>query len=138
MNFIFRVSNKFFMSCAIANSLFIVPTNFYYGCKQIKEDVMETKIYADNAYDRVGFFIFIGFGSFCSHAFALAAKSSFYFILGPIGTHRIILAYKNYVKTNDYGWINVLMKPYSSMHSENDKYIMAPFGKASWIGREEN
>jgi hypothetical protein len=123
---------RLYLSCGIVNSLFIAPTNFYYSCKMVHKHIIDELRYTDNAFDRVMSPIAIGLFESFGNGIGLSAKTLYFFALGPIGTYRILLAYQMYNKTNDYGWIRVLMKPYSSLYSKNDAYIMAPFGQASW------
>ena len=126
------ISWKIFRVCGVGNAFFIGTTNIFCGIRENYRDLKRTE-FPDDVFSKVimlpGFVIL----DVCGTGIFTTCKSGYFYALGPIGTYRILLAFRNYVVTDDKKWIKTLTHPGSSIDDSYVPYIMKPFGNASWV-----
>jgi len=126
------VSWKIFHACGVGNAVFIGATNIFYGIRGDYRFFKKSEI-SDNVFSKIAIIPAQLYISVCGIGIFTTCKSGYFYALGPIGTYRILLAFRNYVATNDKKWIKTLTHPGSCLSPSYVPYIIKPFGDASWI-----
>lgn len=102
------------------NMLYIVPTNVYYGTRVLLKSNKNVRKQRDDNY----FLLFCNSTAVIIGLSAIIAlKSYMYYILGPLGTARILLAYGKQYETGNQKYVDVINVPMSSA-THDGKYIL--------------
>ena len=122
-----------FTSFGIMNAAFIGTTNIYTGAKNTYSEIRCAVRNQYNVGDKITPLLLMSFGEIFNCVSICAIKSVYFFALGPIGTYRICLAYRNYNLSGNRGYVNVLTCPLGSLYKNHEFYVIKPFGGTSWL-----
>jgi hypothetical protein len=121
-----------YCGCSLLNGFIVGGTNLvsiFAAAKEHKnrfKSKFEASVF-ENIVDSIEtLFIFMCCG------FYATTKTGLFAMSGPLGSYRIWLAYHNYRKTDDTGWIDPVVGLGAIFDSKCNNYIMQPFGKTSW------
>lgn len=102
------------------NLLYIVPANTYYGTRILLQHNKNVRKEFGN--DNL-FLICNSVPIICLLSAVITVKTTLYYLSGPLGTMRILLAYAKLAETGDQKYVDIINVPMSSS-THDTKYIL--------------
>lgn len=124
---------KNFLFFGTFNFCYIFSTNTVNYLKELKTDIKET--YYDKSLCVFDKFVLHSLNIFIFPVALLfiSIKSTFFSLLGPFGTYRILLGHYLYRLTKKKEYTNVLHECPSIFFSSYNNFILKPYGNMPWF-----